>query len=359
MSVTPSTVDSLFESAGELLLVCEDALADTAGGTPERSYVAPADPAFDCCPFLSVYVPGLSEDTTAVGPGGVAGGHRSVSGSIILATYVVHAIRCAPEGANGLIPSPVEIERVAQLVQQDGWALWNRLRSAIRCEEIFGNCREVYFDGGSFVPEQGGCVGWTFTIRASLPGIPRSCDDPAPVLTFEDSFSVDGALAAPYLDVSLEMGFDPGLVAPEVSGGLLMGVEPESAAMLLEGVEADTVWVEIGPTMPNQILLMLLPPGDLTGGHVLTVFPGSYNYETGPGYPQWMTGNFADTLAQGDRVAFRVRAGVVSVSVGNGSWTEVESVADPLGVSPLTPAIQLQGGAGSITYLAADSGELP
>lgn len=171
----PSTVASVFEQAGELLLVCEDALSGTVGGTPERSYIAPSEPAFDCCPMLSVYVPAITEETTAVGPGGAAGGHRSLTGSIILVTYIVHAIRCAPDGGSGRLPSLEAIESVAQAVQQDGWALWNRLRSAIRCGEIFAECSEVYFDGGASIPEQGGCVGWTFTIRAALGGIPREC----------------------------------------------------------------------------------------------------------------------------------------------------------------------------------------
>jgi hypothetical protein len=171
MSVVPSTVASLNEMAGALLLVAEDALADTIGGTPTRSYVAPAEPAFDCCPFLTVHVPGLTEDTTGAGPGGVAVGHRSMRGSVILATYVTLAIRCAPEADNGL-PSIAAIEAVAREVQEDGWSLWNRLRQAIREGEIFGLCQEVYFDGGVSVVEQGGCVGWRFTIRAAIPGIP-------------------------------------------------------------------------------------------------------------------------------------------------------------------------------------------
>jgi hypothetical protein len=183
MSVVPSTVLSLWESAGELLLVAEDALSETSGGTPDRSYVSASEPAFDCCPFLTVYVSALTEDTTGVGPGGVAGGHRTGRGSIILATYQILAVRCAaPYGNKGVdVPTPEAIEAVAQLVTEDGWSLWNRIRSAVKCEEIFGTCSEVYFDGGVPIPEQGGCVGWRFTIRAALPGIPRPCVEPPPL----------------------------------------------------------------------------------------------------------------------------------------------------------------------------------
>lgn len=174
MTVVPSTVSSLWEQAGELLLVMEDALADTIGGTPDRSYVAPAEPAFDCCPFLTVHVPSISEASTT--DPGIVGGHRSTTGSIILVEYVVTAVRCAPEpGSGSTLPSLTAIEASAREVEEDGWALWNRLRSAIRCGEIFAECSEVYFDGGLSIPEQGGCVGWQFRVRAALPGIPREC----------------------------------------------------------------------------------------------------------------------------------------------------------------------------------------
>jgi hypothetical protein len=176
MSVAPSTVASLFEQASALLNIAGDALEETVGGLPDRSYVAPAEPAFDCCPFLTVHVPALGEDTTAVGLGGVAGGRRATTGSVILATYVILAIRCAPQAEASGLPALSDIEAVAREVQQDGWALWNVLRQAIRDGEIFGMCSEVYFDGGVSVPEQGGCIGWRFTVRAAIPGIPP--DDP-------------------------------------------------------------------------------------------------------------------------------------------------------------------------------------
>ena len=174
MSTTPSTVSSLWESAGEVLLIAEDAVATTVGGAIERSYVAPSEPSFDCCPMLSVYVQGLAEGGTLSGPGGLSTGHRTMVGSVILATYVIHVIRCAPTGGNGL-PSLAQMEASAREVQEDGWAVWNRIRSAIKCGEIFGECQEVFFDGETILPEQGGCVGWQFLLRASIDGIIREC----------------------------------------------------------------------------------------------------------------------------------------------------------------------------------------
>ncbi len=83
---------------------------------------------------------------------------------------MVLAIRCAPPAGQNGLPPLADIEEVATEVLQDGWSLWNRLRRAIRDDEIFGMCQEVYFDGGSSVGEQGNCVGWRFLIRASVPG---------------------------------------------------------------------------------------------------------------------------------------------------------------------------------------------
>ena len=173
MSVVPSTIDTLGEQAAALLNLSEAALALTDAGAPERSYVSPSDPAFDCCPFLAVWVAGLTEETTLAGPGGASTGHRTLAGSVILATYQVLAVRCAPSpGGNGSIPAITEIESVAWQVEQDGWSLWNTLRQGIRDGTIFGMCSEVHFDTGVPIAEQGGCVGWRFTIRAAISGIP-------------------------------------------------------------------------------------------------------------------------------------------------------------------------------------------
>lgn len=172
VAVVASSVGTIFDLAGDLLLVAENSLASTVGGAPERAYVAPSEPAFDCCPFLTVHVPTIAEQSTAA-LAALASGHRTHRGSVIAVAFVVLAVRCSYEvPALPALPNMADIETVARQVQQDGWALWNGLRSAIKREEIFGLCSEVYFDGGASIVEQGGCVGWRFTIRATVPGIP-------------------------------------------------------------------------------------------------------------------------------------------------------------------------------------------
>ena len=171
MSIVPSTVATLSDYSDAVLEVAIDALNTTTAGAPDRAYVSPAPPAFDCCPALMVHVASLTEEATSPGtPGGSA--RRGDFGSIILAGYQIWAIRCAPVMDGDLLPAPSEIAASALEVQEDGWALWNGLRHAVKNGDIFERCTGVHFDGGVPIPEQGGCVGWTFRIRAMIPGIP-------------------------------------------------------------------------------------------------------------------------------------------------------------------------------------------
>jgi hypothetical protein len=67
----------------------------------------------------------------------------------------------------------VEIERVAQEVQQDGWAMWNGIYHAINDGTFLDICTVAHFDRSALLEERGGCVGWSMTIRAELNGIPN------------------------------------------------------------------------------------------------------------------------------------------------------------------------------------------
>lgn len=170
-----STITTLTDEADALLAVCEAALATTDAGVPDRVFLSPSPPIWDCCPFLNVYVAGLREETTSPISPIAETALRGKFGNVILATYVITAVRCAPvpAGLNGL-PSVADIQASAIEVEQDGWALWNGIRHAHADGVIFDRCIGVHFDGGSPIAEQGGCVGWQFQIRASIPGIPNS-----------------------------------------------------------------------------------------------------------------------------------------------------------------------------------------
>jgi hypothetical protein len=66
-----------------------------------------------------------------------------------------------------------DIEAVAKEVQQDGWSLWCGFYHAIKNGTFKGTCEDVHFDRGLSIREQGGCVGWQFTLRVELDGIPN------------------------------------------------------------------------------------------------------------------------------------------------------------------------------------------
>lgn len=174
MTVAVSTISTLTEYAHDVKDVCLLSLAGTIGGIPETAEVTASAPSYDCCPSLYVHISALREaPTSPLGPP-EATAMRTKFGNVILVTYVITVIRCAanPSGVNNL-PTSAAIEAVAAEVLEDGWALWNGLRHALEDGTIFDGCLGVHFDGGAPVQEQGGCVGWIFTIRASIPGIPH------------------------------------------------------------------------------------------------------------------------------------------------------------------------------------------
>ncbi len=172
VSVPVSDVTSLTQLAQTVLTVAEGCLATTTAGTPARSFYAPGAPPWDCCPALCVYVSRLSEEVTSPFSPPIATGHRTQFGRLNLVTLVVLATRCDTESLDA-----AEIEAVADMVQEDGWALWNGFYDAIRDGEFQDECSDIHFDLGQAVPasptQRGGCVGWQFTFRAQLGGIPN------------------------------------------------------------------------------------------------------------------------------------------------------------------------------------------
>lgn len=167
MSAPVSTVTSLTDLAFAFLDVAKASLATTAGGTPERSYVAPEPVAFDCCPFLAVTVPRISEEITSPFSPPIATGHRVAYGRINLVTLKVVAVRCIEDNLDADY-----IEAVMSEVLEDGWALWNGIYDAIRDSRFKDQCSDVHFDGARSIRPQGGCVGWELLFRAELGGIP-------------------------------------------------------------------------------------------------------------------------------------------------------------------------------------------
>ncbi len=144
---------------------------DTAGllGAPDRRFVSPGIPVWDCCEQLAVHVPLMNEaDTT---PGGLDAGRRTNRGYINSITFMATVTRCIPTMNNdGDPPSPAALDASAEQINADGWALWNHLHNLKASAQLLTLCDEMFFDGILAAAPAGGCGGWTVTVRAAIGG---------------------------------------------------------------------------------------------------------------------------------------------------------------------------------------------
>lgn len=138
-------------------------------GAPDRTFISPALPVFDCCEMLTVHVDGISEAGTS--PQGLAVSRRATYGRINLAGLVVSIVRCIPTaGDGGQLPSIDSMQAAAEQTNADAWALWNHLFNMVRAGDLFALCSEVNWDGMRPINPSGGCGGWTASFRVQLDG---------------------------------------------------------------------------------------------------------------------------------------------------------------------------------------------
>lgn len=161
----------LYTAASELLDACSAQLATTIGGPISRAYVSPGDPAFDCCPQLTVHVSSLSQlETSPVSPVPQPG-MRPRLGVVYQAEMVVTVVRCVSVPEGGQLISAAQLDLEAQAVLADGWAIWNMLHAHHGAGTLLGPaCREVFLDRALAISPEGGCAGWEFRLRAQLDG---------------------------------------------------------------------------------------------------------------------------------------------------------------------------------------------
>lgn len=157
--------------AEEFLAACEEALDTIPGfdpdldGAPARSFVAPGQPAADCCPQLTVHVASLLEAPTF---GGLSEGTKARSGRINQVQLAMTLFRCAD--LTKAIPPQSELEAAGRQVNADGWALWNHLYNMLRAGTLFERCTGVFWEGMRSLPPEGGCVGWFSSVRVNTDG---------------------------------------------------------------------------------------------------------------------------------------------------------------------------------------------
>ena len=135
-------------------------------GAPDRYFVSPGEPAFDCCPQLTVHVSSITDRPTTLTTTG-----RSCAASVSLVGLVVTIVRCVPvPDDQGNPPSMEAMCEAAFQTEMDGWALWNHLYSMWCADMLFSLCGEVFWDGMRAINPAGGCSGWTLSLRVSLDG---------------------------------------------------------------------------------------------------------------------------------------------------------------------------------------------
>lgn len=167
---------SLYDLAAELLARAVAALATTPSGAPARQLVSVGDPAYDCCPLVSVHV--RAGDRAGYGPAQSAGDsmHRSRTTTVNLFSFTITTLRCVPVmqgGAGGIMaPTPADLSASAAEVYRDGWTLWNCLSRDLRAGTLWQGYPVRELELGPIVPAntQGGCGGWLLLLTAALDG---------------------------------------------------------------------------------------------------------------------------------------------------------------------------------------------
>jgi hypothetical protein len=175
MTVTPSTVTSMYDLATAYLDAIVAAMDSTDTGPPDRAFVAPGQPTFETqCDQAAVWIPNLTEGATSPTQPSEITGQRSRYGRVNLVALTGYAIRCASVSENTQIYEPLTdttLNSQARAVYQDGWSVWNWITQLIRTQQLFGGtCGIQHFDRGSPYQTEGGLAGWQFQLRVQLDG---------------------------------------------------------------------------------------------------------------------------------------------------------------------------------------------
>lgn len=169
-----ATVSDLFDIAAAFLAASITALEKTTAGPPDRAYVAPGDPALDCCDQLTVHNQFLGEVAFEAGSGAMARAKAINRGGLATATVVIEITRCVAVGtvSAGKIspPKAVELQQSARTIDEDGWALWLGLNYSLKHGDLAQFCSGAERLGGTKLIPQGGCGGWVFSYRYPIEG---------------------------------------------------------------------------------------------------------------------------------------------------------------------------------------------
>lgn len=173
----------LYDLAALFLAEAVDALdtiptyATSLDGAPDRAFVSPGRPALEGCDQLTVHTQNVLDAQT--GQGGLNDGRRNVQAKRNHIRLLITIDRCVEDNRSGQqnLTQPYladDLDAAAQQVNADVWALWNHIYNGWRSGEFLTVCDELFFEGATALPEEGGRAGWVLTFRVNLDGYDES-----------------------------------------------------------------------------------------------------------------------------------------------------------------------------------------
>lgn len=154
----------LLETAAEAL----DTLA-TIGLTPcpDRAYVSPGLPAFDC-EQLTVHATLLAEESTSP----VAGGQRHKFGRVTLVTFTTSIARCLVVQADNVPPDPLQEDIASRQILADARVIWETYYWHDRQNTLLGDdrCSIRKMNASQPVDPSGGIAGWLINMTVEIDG---------------------------------------------------------------------------------------------------------------------------------------------------------------------------------------------
>ncbi len=169
-----ASVSDVFDIAAAFLDAAVTALEQTAAGPPDRQFVAPGEPALDCCGQLAVWTQSISEVPLSAPGGALARAKQINRGNALTVNLAVQVTRCIAVsrvvGGKPIPPSPAQQQADAQTIDEDGWALWLGMAYALKHGSLHEICSGAERVGAQKMTPQGECAGWIFGFRYPIEG---------------------------------------------------------------------------------------------------------------------------------------------------------------------------------------------
>lgn len=165
-------LDDTFDLAAVWLSAAADALDLTPARCPDRAYVSPGPPAFDC-EQLTAFSFTLTEAATSTPGGPLAPAQRVHRGAVLLLEVQLSIVRCVPViGEGGDAPPVADLAASALTLNRDVWALWNGLAAELRRDgsELAARCDGAFRVGAQALTASGGFGGWVVAYRVPIAG---------------------------------------------------------------------------------------------------------------------------------------------------------------------------------------------